>query len=116
MKKLKFHKQFNKPILEGRKTQTARIALNDLAVGDQVAAINSEKHSPFAVLEITSIKNRMLGTFGPADAKREGCDSFGQFVEVWKKIHPRKGFVVAQLVYVIQFRLVEPIGGGCSND
>lgn len=54
MKKLKFHKQFNKPILEGRKTQTARIALNDLAVGDQVAAINSEKHSPFAVLEITS--------------------------------------------------------------
>lgn len=110
MKKLKFHKQFNKPILEGRKTQTARTALNNLLVGDQVAAVNGEKQTPFAVLQITSIENRMLGTFGPADAKREGLDSFGEFVSVWKKLHPRKGFIVAQPVYVIQFRLIEPVG------
>ena len=39
MKELKFLPQFKEPILEGRKTQTARTALHSLLKGDEVLAV-----------------------------------------------------------------------------
>ena len=37
---------------------------------------------------------------------KEGCGSTEDFVAVWKEIHPRKGFVASQRVYVHVFRRV----------
>lgn len=104
MKELKFLPEFVDPILNGTKTQTARTTLTAVNVGDEVVA--TSKGRKFAILRITSIERRLLGTFGPADAKREGLNSFSEFVEVWKRIHPRKGFVVATLVYAIRFEVI----------
>jgi hypothetical protein len=107
MKELKFLPEFIDPILNGTKTQTARMTLTAVNVGDDVVAISKGKK--FATLRITSIEKRMLGTFGPADAKREGLNSFSEFDEVWKRIHPRKGFVNSTLVYVIRFEVIEVV-------
>ncbi len=36
----------------------------------------------------------------------EGCSSKEQFIEIWKQIHPRAGFIARQLVYVHEFTKV----------
>jgi len=37
----------------------------------------------------------------------EGCKTSSDFVEVWKQIHPRKGFQPSQMVWVHVFKRVK---------
>lgn len=53
---------------------------------------------------ILSIEKHTLGYIADNLYKEEGCDSPDEFKEVWSKLHPRKGFIPTQLVWVHFFR------------
>jgi hypothetical protein len=101
MKQLAFLPRFRVPILNGIKTQTARISRHGIEQGDEILAISNKK--PFARLSIKNIERRTLGSFDEDDAYREGLPSLAEFITVWKQIHPRKGFDPNQKVDVLHF-------------
>lgn len=95
--KLPFKSRFKKPLLSGQKTWTARTR----RLGKKGDVFHAFGHE----FEIERVERRTLEDV--ADHWREeGCDSKDDFVEVWKKIHPRKGYVPTQRVYVHIFRRI----------
>lgn len=55
---------------------------------------------------LVEIRHISLNTVANDFYKEEGCESSGEFVQVWNDIHPFKGFVSEQIVYLHIFRKV----------
>lgn len=106
MKELSFLPEFVAPILQGEKEQTARPNKYGIEKGDDVLAVSKSEHKPFAKLRIVDVQRRTLGSFDEEDAHREGLPSLDEFIRVWNKIHPWKGFDPDQKVYVFRWDAV----------
>jgi len=93
--KIPFKERFREPMLNGQKTMTSRTKRYG-QLGDTFDAFGTT----FTIQGVfpTTLGNVAINLF-----KQEGCRSTEDFVEVWKKIHPRKGFVADQTVQVHVF-------------
>jgi hypothetical protein len=102
-KRLAFKSRFIAPILNGTKTQTARTSLKGIQPHELIDAVSDGE--VFTPLFITKVEKRKLGTFDDDDFLREGCINREDFENVWKQIHPRKGFNPDTEVYVFHFSI-----------
>ena len=102
-KQLAFKSRFVAPILNGTKMQTARTSLKGIQRYELIDAVSDGK--TFTPLFITKVEKRKLGTFDDVDIRREGCSNREDFENVWKQIHPRKGFDPETEVYIFHFSL-----------
>jgi len=94
--KIPFKPRFKVPMLLGEKTLTSRTRKMGES-GDTFEAFG-------ATFEITDVFKADLDTVAYF-FDREGCSSREDFIEVWEKIHPRKGFIPTQRVYVHVFKV-----------
>jgi len=95
-----FKSQFKDALLNGVKTCTSRNRFYGVT-GDTFEAFGTE-------FGITVVDNMILRDIAALLYKQEGCESPEEFEKVWNKIHPRKGFVWNQEVYVYHFKKVTP--------
>lgn len=54
---------------------------------------------------LTSVVRKPLDHIAYYHYLEEGCNSNFEFKKIWERLHPRKGFVPGQKVYLHQFRL-----------
>ena len=97
--KLPFKEDFKERMLSGRKTCTSRNKIYGKA-GDTFEAFG-------ATFEITDVERHSLRTVAWRFYYDEGFSSPEEFTVCWKKIHPRKGFIASQLVWVHWFRILD---------
>jgi len=92
-------------LLDGVKTQTARVSIPDpkIKVGAVVYATILEPH--VAELRITSVERKKLRYFDEEDAKREGGYTLEEFKKLWQKRYGE--WDEDQLIYVIHFEKVK---------
>ena len=98
--KIPFYARFKEPLLNGTKTWTSRTKRYG-KIGDTFDAFG-------ATFAITDIKHWHL-SFVTNHWKEEGCESREDFIQLWQKIHPRKGYDPYQQVYVHIFRRMTKI-------
>ncbi len=98
MFKLPFQEQFRDSILDGTKTMTCRTKAYG-AYGDTFEAFGET----FEILLIQRVPLCTMDTLW----QFEGVDSFQEFQDVWKKLHPRKPWDDYQRVYVHGFVAVD---------
>ena len=89
-----FKKRFKAPLLVGGKTITSRTKI--------MGEINDTFDAFGATFLITDRFTARLETVA-LFYDREGCNSKEDFIEVWRQIHPIKGFDPEQKVYVHVF-------------
>jgi hypothetical protein len=72
-------------------------------VGDWFEVIFNDKDEirKYQLIEVNQTKLKSVRDFGWED---EGCRCPEEFVEVWKDIHPRKGWIDEQRVWFHRFR------------
>jgi len=94
-----FMTRFTEPLLSGRKTWTSRTRkLAD--VGDTFTVLAG-------TFQVDYVFKIPLGVVASYCWSQEGCVSASDFVTVWNHIHPLKGFVDSQLVWVHVFHKLE---------
>lgn len=92
---------FKEPMLAGTKTCTARTRKYGQP-GDTFEAWG-------ATFEIREIVHLLLATVRDKFHLQEGFSSPGEFVAIWWKLHPIKGFDPEAAVYVHSFRKLEGV-------
>lgn len=92
-----FKSRFEEPMLKGVKTWTSRTRRYGKP-GDTFEAFNNE-------FEILKIERRPLEDVADHWAE-EGCINKLDFIELWIRLHARKGFLATQRVYVHIFRRI----------
>jgi len=90
-----FKPRFEEPMLKGVKTWTARTRRYGKP-GDTFTAFGDE-------FRILKVERRTLEDVADHWAE-EGFINKLSFIEFWKRIHPRKGYVPSQRVYVHIFK------------
>lgn len=96
--RLTFRSHFRTVLRDGVKTCTSRTTkLGE--VGDRFTAFG-------ATFAIVLVEMRDLIEVGHLLWRKEGATSKQHFVEIWTDIHPNKGFVYNQPVWVHHFRRV----------
>ena len=95
--KMPFKKRFKEPMLNGTKTFTSRTKRMG-KIGDTFEAFGRT----FIIKDIWVATLRGVSAFW----EEEGCESKEDFMEIWKQIHPRKGWQPEQEVYVHIFKSV----------
>lgn len=100
--KIPFKEQFRQAMLSGRKTMTSRTKRYG-EVEDTFDAFG-------ATFQITDVMRCSLMLVANEYYLDEGCDSSEDFVKIWEKIHPRRGFDPNQGVYVHTFEKMEASG------
>lgn len=90
-----FKTQFRDMMLSGKKTMTSRTKRYG-EVGDTFDGFG-------ATFQITNVMRCSLLLVANEYYLEEGCNSDYDFVQLWKQIHPRKGFMPNQMVYVHTF-------------
>ena len=93
--KIPFKEQFREAMINGGKTYTSRTKQYRKG-GDTFDAFGH-------TFQIRECHRMSLRTVAFAYYKEEGCELPSDFIEIWEKIHPRKGFVPTQWVYVHVF-------------
>jgi len=91
---------FKLPMLEGTKTMTSRTRQYGNP-GDRFTAWG-------ATFEIREVSHLLLSTVRDKFFTQEGFTNPGEFVSVWEKLHPIKGFDPDQAVYTHSFRKETP--------
>lgn len=91
-----FKERFRKPMLDGTKTMTSRTKRYG-NVGDTFTAFG-------AIFKITDVYKMRLSFIIYDHYKEEGFDSIKEAMEVWKQIHPIKGYVPDWLLWVHVFK------------
>ena len=86
-------------MMHGDKTCTSRNKRYGQA-GDRFEAFGH-------TFELTKVERMRLKDVRDMLYKQEGCQSPKEFYDIWVKLHPRKGFIAEQLVWVHYFRKVE---------
>lgn len=94
-----FQPEWYNKMLSGKKTCTSRTKKYG-NVGDTFNIFG-------ATFKIVDILYLPLNFISHSLYKEEGCDSPDKFIEIWVKLHPRKGWVPTQLVYAHKFRKEE---------
>ena len=93
-----FQEDFKDRMLEGKKNATTRTKRYG-EVGDTFSAFD-------ATFEIIQVWRIPLGLVANALSKAEGFQSPEDFIQCWKRLHPRKGYMQEQKVYTHIFKLV----------
>jgi len=101
--KIPFKPQFENVMLGNVKTCTSRNRFYGVT-GDTFDAFGS-------TFWIFVVDKMILRDVSALLYKEEGCESPEEFEKVWAKIHPRKGFVWNQEVYVYHFKKLAPSTG-----
>lgn len=57
-----------------------------------------------ATFQITKIEHLELGIIAKHYYKEEGVDSPEEFINIWKRLHPGRGWRPDQVVYLHQFK------------
>lgn len=96
MIKIPFNADFERLILEGKKTATSRTKRYG-EVGDCFEAFGKE-------FFITDIQKLCLGIIATFHYEEEGFETPKEFAKCWAELHPRKGFDPYQYVYFISFK------------
>ena len=94
-----FEERWRTGMLSGKKIYTTRTKKYGKP-GDTFEAFG-------ALFELKSILRPYLGSVAKAYFKGEGCGKPIEFVEIWRQLHPRKGFDPLQIVYLHIFERVE---------
>ena len=53
--------------------------------------------------KITSLTRQVLGDIAKYHYKEEGFNTTEEFIELWKRLHPRKGYDPKQIVWYHEF-------------
>jgi len=93
-----FMPEFEERMLTGKKTATTRPKKYGTS-GDLFSAFNH-------TFQLTKVTKVYLQDVCSTAYEREGFDSQPEFIEYWKQLHPRKGYVPEQLVWFHEFKLV----------
>lgn len=99
MTELPFLAEFEEAIRSGRKTATSRPRRYGQA-GDIVK-------TRFGYVRIRSCTRMSLAEIRDRHWREEGCSSPEQFEAVWRRLHPRSGFVPWHRVWFHRFELLE---------
>jgi hypothetical protein len=91
-----FQERWRDAILDGSKSSTTRTKRYG-RTGDTFEAFGAD-------FELASIEKMTLEDVSETLHEEEGCGSPAEFRALWAKLHPRKGFVPHQSVYVHRFR------------
>lgn len=95
---LPFREAFRDRLLNGTKTATSRNSRHGFR-GDRFKVFGAE----FVIVNVERVR---LGFVAEAYFRKEGCDTQQEFVDIWKRIHPRRGFDPDAWVYVHHFARV----------
>ena len=91
-----FHLKFKEAMLSGRKTVTSRTKkCGDI---DDWFEVFGAKFQIILVFEATLQQVCILGWYA------EGLNSPREFADVWNEMHPVKGYVPSQIMYVHYFK------------
>ena len=90
-----FQERWRDAILEGSKSSTARTKRYG-SPGDTFESFGAE-------FELVSVEKMTLEDISESLYEEEGCGSPAEFRALWAKLHPRKGFVPDQVIYVHRF-------------
>lgn len=95
-----FKSYFREPMLNGVKHATSRTKKfgDD---GDTFGAFGAD-------FELTEVYQTTLLDVAENYWREEGCSSQSNFENIWKSIHPVKGFVPDQIVWVHWFKGISP--------
>ncbi len=96
--KIPFRNEFEKVLLSGQKTMTSRTSRMG-EHGDTFVAFGVE-------FQIEAVGKFALGYVADEFWRQEGTNSREEFIEVWKQIHPWKGYQPQKVVWVHQFARV----------
>ena len=94
-----FLERFNEPLLNGKKTWTSR-PRKMAEVGDTFTVLTG-------TFQVDEVFKMALGDVTTSHWQQEGCLNMADFLTVWNHIHPLKGFVDSQLVWVHVFHKLE---------
>jgi len=95
--KIPFYERFRKPMLDDVKTWTSRTKWYG-NIGDTFEIFGHE----FEIVD----RFRASLNYVALHWIEEGCESREDFIQLWKQIHPRKGFDPTQRVFVHVFRRI----------
>lgn len=99
------------PILTGRKVQTRRKWPRGprVVVGGrhQCRTLMLVKSTTFAVVEVTGLRREELGQISDEDARREGYEDRESYFAVWGAIYADVKRQDSELVWVVDFKVVE---------
>jgi len=94
-----FQGYWQEAMLEGRKTATTRTKPYG-KTGDTFAAFG-------VIFRIKTVALIRLGTVAKYHYKEEGCTSPEEFEAIWRRLHPIKGFIGSQEVWIHTFEMVK---------
>lgn len=94
-----FLSRFKKPILSGQKTTTARVKKHG-NIGDIFSAFGCD-------FELVKIGKVLLSNVATSYYSQEGFTSKQEFINIWKLIHPIRGYDSKQIVWLHQFKRVK---------
>ena len=94
-----FMERFNEPLLSGKKTWTSRPR--------KMADVEDTFQNVAGTFQVDYVFQMPLGVVAMDCWRQEGCLHMTDFVTVWNHIHPLKGFVDSQLVWVHVFHKLE---------
>lgn len=97
MNELPFLPQFRASVRDGRKTATSRTS----RYGDAGDVLQG----PGVLLRLTSVERVTLQQVQQQHWREEGVASPEEFEEVWRKIHPGRGWDPAQKVWLHFFEV-----------
>jgi len=93
-----FMAEFEERMLTGKKTATTRNKKYGNG-GDLFSAFNH-------TFQLTKVYKVYLQDVCATAYEKEGFNSQPEFIECWKKLHPRKGYVPDQEVWFHEFKLL----------
>ena len=96
--KIPFLERFREPMLKGTKTMTSRTRKYG-EKGDTFDAFG-------ATFELEDVRKVSLFCIANYYYRQEGADSTQDFINIWKIIHPRKGFDSDMMVWLHRFKKV----------
>jgi len=94
-----FMAMWKEKMIDGVKTCTSRTKRYG-SVGDKFEAFGH-------TFELTKVERVHLENVCAVLYAREGCRNPQEFYDVWVRLHPRKGFVPGQVVWMHHFMRVE---------
>lgn len=94
--KIPFLKEFKKDLLSGKKTMTSRNKKYGES-GDRFTVDGKE-------FELTKVTRQTLFSVSHMLYEEEGFAKPSEFIEVWKRLHPKKGYSPNQLIWLHIFK------------
>lgn len=94
--KLPFRPYFSKPMRDGQKVMTCR--------PKPMGTPGDTFHAFGCIFTLTHVMRMRLGYVGSDCFEQEGCKSVQEFVDIWKSIHPTKGFDPEEIVWAHCFK------------